>query len=293
VALGTGDDQRRLRACLAELRAHGLEASWLEPSDIASRAPVVEGTLYEGGVYCAEDGVVDISGLLQGYLRSATRGGARLLTDRRVLAIGTRSGRVHAVQTHEEDIATETVVNAAGAWAGEIGLLAGATEQPLRPCRRHLALSGPLPWVERSWPIVWDVTNGLYYRPEPPGLLLSACDVTPLRPVRGGTVPSDAEILELLAGKLQRWAPRLSGLRIARYWAGLRTLTPDELFVIGRDPRVGGFVWCAGLGGHGMTVSAAVGRLAAEAVLGEPAAAAFDPGRFADHPAPRARSSSS
>jgi D-arginine dehydrogenase len=72
----------------------------------------------------------------------------------------------------------------------------------------------------------------------------------------------------------------MAQLEIARHWAGLRTLTPDELFLIGQDPRVEGFVWCAGLGGLGMTTSSAAGRLAAEAVRGAPANPAFDPGRF-------------
>jgi glycine/D-amino acid oxidase-like deaminating enzyme len=59
-------------------------------------------------------------------------------------------------------------------------------------------------------------------------------------------------------------------------------LTPDGRFVIGWDGRIENFFWVAGLGGHGMTTSSAVGELAADLLLGgagkksEP----FSPERF-------------
>ena len=73
-------------------------------------------------------------------------------------------------------------------------------------------------------------------------------------------------------------------MRLARGWAGLRTLTPDGRFVIGADPRLEGFTWVAGLGGHGMTTACGVGELGALAVLGSDLGApyrdAFAPLRF-------------
>jgi glycine/D-amino acid oxidase-like deaminating enzyme len=192
--------------------------------------------------------------------------------------VGTEGGRVAWVDTGQERIHTHAVVNAAGAWAGEIARLAGACEIPLRSLRRHLAVSRPLPSVEPSWPFVWDFSHGLYFRPEAPGLLLSPCDTSEVGP---GDVPVDARALELLAEKIARWMPRLAHVSVSAVWAGARTFTPDDNFLIGPDPRVGGFVWCAGLGGNGMAVSAAVGRLTAETLLGQPALPAHSPARFA------------
>jgi D-arginine dehydrogenase len=89
------------------------------------------------------------------------------------------------------------------------------------------------------------------------------------------------EALSGLACKVAAFMPRLGERSIRRVWAGLRTLAPDGCVVIGEDPRVRGFHWCAGLGGHGVTASAAVGRLAADGVLGRPVPSAFSPARFA------------
>ncbi len=69
-------------------------------------------------------------------------------------------------------------------------------------------------------------------------------------------------------------------------WSCFRTKTPDDRFVIGWDPQLEGLFWVAGLGGHGMGCSWQIGRLAAAIFRRQqPAAAAFDPLRFAPVPA--------
>jgi glycine/D-amino acid oxidase-like deaminating enzyme len=256
---------RRLRQAAEADAADGLASAWLEPEAVHGRVPLTRGAVFEGAVWGPEDGVVDVAALLRAYLDGAVGAGARLVTGRPVREIRCRGGRVEAVETDAGSVAAEVVVNAAGAWAGEVAALAGALGPRLRPLRRHLFVTGPLPEVDPGWPIVWDEPHGLYLRPEPPGLLLSACDETEQAP---GPAPADPRAAEALADKVRRFMPALADVQVARSWAGLRTRTDDGGFVLGRDARVQGFVWCAGLGGHGVTVSAAAGRLAAEAVLG-------------------------
>ena len=126
-------------------------------------------------------------------------------------------------------------------------------------------VSSALSWVDRSWPSVWDLTHDVYFRPEPPGLLLSPCDADEAEPDGQG---GETAAMELLADKLTRWLPRLAGISVARTFGGMRTFAPDGNFVLGEDPQLRGFFWCAGLGGNGMTLSAALGRIVAEAVMG-------------------------
>ena len=163
--------------------------------------------------------------------------------------------------------------------ANVVAKLAGAQELPLKPCRRHLFVSPPIAWVDSHWPFVWDVTHDIYFRPEGEGLLLCACDQSVMAP---GDPPVDESVKEMLAEKIERFMPALNGVSISRGWAGLRTLTPDGRFVIGWDPQVDNFFWVAGLGGHGMTTSAAVGELAAKLLMAGQTdeAEPFRPGRF-------------
>ncbi|HWO41131.1 MAG TPA: FAD-binding oxidoreductase, partial [Candidatus Eisenbacteria bacterium] len=126
---------------------------------------------------------------------------------------------------------------------------------------------------------VWDLSHEIYFRPEGRGLLLCACDQDELPP---GDPPLERAIQELLAEKIERYLPGLASVPIQRGWAGLRTLVKDGRFIIGWDPIVKGFFWLAGLGGHGVTTSSAVGALAADLLLGRerPEAPDFSPARF-------------
>jgi glycine/D-amino acid oxidase-like deaminating enzyme len=52
-----------------------------------------------------------------------------------------------------------------------------------------------------------------------------------------------------------------------RSWVGQRTFAPDRRFVVGFDPRDDRVFHVAALGGHGVTVSPAIGALAANLLL--------------------------
>ena len=251
-----------------------VEAQWKPIEEIVRKMPVLEGAPHQGGIWCPTDGVVDVHSLLQGFLRSAIDHGAQLKLASKVGHIEVSGGRVTAVQTQNDEISCEILVNAAGPWAGEIGQRAGAANVPLVPYRRHIFITKALNWVNPEWPIIWDITNEVYFRPESGGLLLSPCDETADRP---GIPPTDASAAELLAEKLSRSFPAMPDLPIQNSWAGLRTLTPDRRFVIGWDPKIQGFIWVAGLGGHGVTVSSSAGRLAAEMILRENSPSESDP----------------
>jgi len=255
----------------------GIEIECWSRERVEGHVPVLKGADFEGAVWCPTDGVIDIHALLLGYLRAATALGAQIRYGCPVRGIEVENGRVAGVRTEAGLIRTEAVINAAGAWAGVIGGLAGASAMPLRPCRRHLFVTAPLPWVDRKWPFVWDITQDIYFRPESGGLLLCPCDQDEMAP---GIPPADNSVRELLAEKVSRHLPGIADVAIKRYWAGFRTLSGDGRFVIGWDPKVRGFFWVAGLGGHGVTASSAVGALAARLILSQDGAEEFSPQRF-------------
>lgn len=227
-------------------------------------APDLAGAAIDRAWYTALDGVADIHALLGGFLRGAVARGARVATGCAALAVERGAGgAVAAVRTSAGRIATGAVVDAAGAWAGELARSAGAAPPPLRAFRRHLFSSAPRE-ARGGGPWVWDVERGFYFREEGPGLLLSACDQEPHPAAPPAVDPARAGDL---AEKLLAHAPALAGLRIARAWACLRTFAPDGRFVIGPEPALPGYFYAAGLGGHGITTAFVFGALAAEAVL--------------------------
>jgi D-arginine dehydrogenase len=279
--LGTGESWPKLIEESQRASEAGIPTEIWSPSKVLECVPVLEGGTFEGGVWSPEDGVVDAITLLSGYIQSAIDHGASVRFGSPVRRVRVQRGSIVGVETPSQFLRTEILVNAAGAWAQEIGEMAGAATVPFRPCRRHLFFSGILPWVDPKWPFVWDVAHQIYFRPESGGLLLSPCDEDLALP---GIPKTESAIADLLAKRMKRYLPRLFDLPLQRSLAGLRTLTPDSRFVIGWDPNVTGFLWVAGLGGHGVTTSYAVGRLAAEMVMGPDRAdgQAFSPTRFVD-----------
>lgn len=279
--IGSEADVERLwagGAAVPELAAQMTRETMAEAS---ARVPALRGASAAAALVTEGCGVVDIHALLTALLDEARGGGATLRLGTPLTGVRTAAGRVVAAQTASGDIACDALAIASGTWANQTAALAGAAALPFRPVRRHLFTTAPLDSIDADWPFVWNVTAGVYFRPEGRGLLMCACDQTPW-PEGAPTV--DPAERERLAAQFSAHLPGLAGARPNRAWACVRQLTPDGRFVIGEDPGVGGLFWVSGLGGHGMTTSVAVGELAAAAIVDgrvpEPFGAAFSPARF-------------
>lgn len=248
---------------LAEFDRHGIVLLGLGDDDVRPMFPRARGR----GLWFPDDGIVDVAALLHSYLA-----GLDISFNTSVESWRRAADRI-LLRTSRGEISCRILVNAAGPWAGVFGGL------PITPLNRHLFATPPLDWVDPRWPTVWDGNAGLYFRPESGGLLLSACDEKPAAP---GDYQEDPTVVEQLAEKLERLQPDLGELAIQSSWVGQRTFAPDRNFVIGFDPRDDGLFHVAGLGGHGVTASPAVGALAASLILGDRVggANAFSPSRL-------------
>ncbi len=98
-------------------------------------------------------------------------------------------------------------------------------------------------------------------------MLVCACDQSDVEP---DGYHADADVKLSIARKVAEHLPALASAGAAHFWAGLRTLSEDDVPLIGPDAEVPGLFWLAGLGGHGMTISEAAGRTAADMLTGAP-----------------------
>jgi D-arginine dehydrogenase len=227
---------------------------------------------------------MDVAAIHQGFLRM-------LRANAGVLALRSRAGRIEKraggwdIDTASGDVyRAPVVVNASGAWGDEVALLAGAAPIGLQPRRRTAAIVDPSPFDVSDWPMIIDVNEQWYARPEArTRLMVSPADATPTHPhdVR----PEEIDVA-IGIDRMQQ-ALDIPVRRVEHSWAGLRTFTPDGSLAFGWDPRVEGFFWCVGQGGYGIQTAPAAGRYVADTVLGRDAGAAaalsarIGPGRFA------------
>lgn len=222
------------------------------------RPECVAGALYEKGA-CD----IDVHGLHQAYLRMLrARGGTTVMSSR-----VTRLERVSAewaVYTDNRYIAP-VIVNAAGAWVDEIASLAGVAGIGLQPCRRTALLVNAPEAVEiASWPLVLDVEEQFYFKPDAGLLLLSPADETPVEP--SDVQPEEWDIAVAIDRVCS--VSTLDVRHVKHKWAGLRNFVADRTPVVGFDANVPGFFWLAAQGGYGVQTAPAMARLAASLVRG-------------------------
>ncbi|HEX6873017.1 MAG TPA: FAD-dependent oxidoreductase, partial [Micromonosporaceae bacterium] len=114
---------------------------------------------------------LDVAGLFEYYRRMASRAGVHIVTRARVSA-GEAAATGWRLHTDAGELRASIVVNAAGAWADVLARRCGARPIGLTPMRRTVAVASTSEPV-RGWPLVADIAEGFYFRPEGDALLLS------------------------------------------------------------------------------------------------------------------------
>jgi D-arginine dehydrogenase len=208
---------------------------------------------------------IDVAGLHQGWLRRLRQRGGVLVLDAGP-AVLERGGPGWSVRARQGVWHAPVVINATGAWADEVAAQAGAPRIGLQPKRRTaVMLPAPEGHDIRGWPLVSDVDETCYFKPDAGQLMLSpaneddspACDAAP-------------EELEIaLAAHRFEEMTTVPVRRITHRWAGLRTFAPDRSPVVGFDADVAGLFWFAGQGGYGIQMAPAMARVGAALALGQ------------------------
>lgn len=248
-----------------ELRAEG-NFEELDDAGIRRLHPLVREGYAAAGIYDENCQDIDVATLHQGFLRRARARGCSLVNNAEVTSLE-ELGSGWRVRTSAGTFEAPCVVNAAGAWADQLGKMAGAEPIGLVPKRRTaMQIAAPTGAAVGGWPIAVDVSEEFYVKPVAQQLLLSPANEDP-------DVPSDVQPDEMDIALCVDRVERAFDVRVGRIetrWAGLRSFVADKCPVAGFSAKVPGFFWLAGQGGYGIQTAPALGELAASLVLGKP-----------------------
>jgi sarcosine oxidase subunit beta len=242
-------------------RRYGIPVEILDPHEIKKRWPYLKSDDILGGTFCAWDGYAGPSEVLAGFAGGARRAGVKICEGVEATGILLDGGRVSGVRSKEEEISSPIVVNAGGPYAALIGKMAGV-EIPVKPLRRQIFITAPFKLSDQTIPLTIDFHRGWYFRPEVDGFLLSG----PLDREPSFNVAIDyGARLEAAENAMFR-VPAFEKASIARGWAGLYEISPDNHAILGSFPGLQGLILANGFSGHGFQHSPVIGKVISEVI---------------------------
>ena len=233
------------RDAAAQSRVPGITVEVLDLRAARTLEPALSPRLVAAS-FCAQDGNLDPLKLVPAVGRAARRHGARILHHLEVTGIRVAGGRVAGVATREGEIATDTVVDAAGVFVPEIARMVGI-QVPVLPQR------GQMFQLEAMAPLLRRPVQAL--RQLASGTTMIGTTNEFVGHDRAVTYEAGGEIL----ARAWRIVPALGGARVIRGWAGLRPMAPDGLPIYDAVPQVPGFF--VAVGHSGITLAAVTAQV--------------------------------
>jgi D-arginine dehydrogenase len=264
--VATGTEAALLQEHWQVLRQVSNKGQLLDAHAAHALSPILRREKLLGAVYEPDASDMDVHAIHQGYLRGIRSHGGQIVCNAGVQSME-HNDRDWVIEAGATKCYAPVVVNASGAWADQIGALAGADRIGLQPKRRSAFIFAPPQGVDCSaWPMTIGVSEDWYIKPDAGMVLGSPANADPVE-------PHDVQAEELDIAQAIDRIQRMTTLEIrrpTRTWAGLRSFVADGDLVGGWDTKVPGFFWVAAQGGYGIQTSAAMGEACAALARGLP-----------------------
>ncbi|TGD85537.1 FAD-binding oxidoreductase [Mycolicibacterium sp. CH28] len=253
---------------IALQRQLGLDVEWLSGSDIDDRDTGMAPGVTLGGSYAPGDGYINAPRNVLAYTAALTA--HNVVVRERCAFTGLRvaNGHVIGVDTADGLIETNRVVLTGGPLLGDVGARAGG-RIPAGGTRHQVVVTEPLRGADiDDLPMVFDVSEGIYWRPGEFGGVLWGMSNPEEQP--GEATEFDWAYYEKARARIEALFPPVRGLGLRRTWAATIDYTNDHLPILGPlltdDGAIDGTV-VASPAGHGMMWGPAVAEAAADLTL--------------------------
>ena len=258
-------------------KGFGVEIHSISSQEASELWPLMNTNDVVGAMYVPKDGQTTPDATTMAMGIAATRRGAIILANVAVTGIQHKGGAVAKVNTTRGDIECEIVVNCAGMWAREIGLMAGVAI-PLHAAEHAYLVTRPMDGVSPGMPSLRDPDGYIYFRrdiEDQGGMLMGGFEPI-AQPWGMGGIPDhfafgriDANMDRygvFVENAVQR-APSMADVDVLRWVVGPESFTPDNRYIMGEAPELRNFYVAAGLNSSGIAGAAGVGKAVAEWVV--------------------------
>jgi 4-methylaminobutanoate oxidase (formaldehyde-forming) len=268
---------RRLEALRREsefVRGFGVDDQEISATVLAAMWPLLDVSDVLAGFLVADEGRADPVGVATSLAKGATALGVRIVQGVSVERVETSGTRVTGVVTDHGRIETETVVNAAGMWARQLGARNNVTI-PLQAAEHYYLLTDTVPGMDPDLAVIEDPDRYGYYRPEGDGMLVGLFEPVgapwSLDGVPGdasfSTLPPDWDRLSPYLGPALDRIPSLADVGVRMLFCGPESFTPDVHPMLGPAPELDGYFVAAGLNSLGILLGGGVGNVIAQWIV--------------------------
>lgn len=277
----SAEQLKELKARAKKLKAAGLEAETLTPSELKEKLPDASKDI-KGASFCAEDAQVNPYKLTLGLAQKAQEMGATILKGCRVENIVVTNNRVREVDTTAGSIHSRRVICAAGTGSNQIGKMI-IVDIPVLPQRGQILVTEAR---ERILDVIVSGAEYLGTKASLEGLMPEDEEAQKLglgftaeqtasgnillgstREFAGFDSETTPDAINAIAKNAMDFLPWIKDLDVIRSFAGLRPCSPDGLPILGTVKGVKGFYMATGHAGDGICLAPVTGRLLSELVL--------------------------
>ena len=273
-------------------KSFGLEFHVISANEARELFPLMSTDGVLGAAFIPGDGYVDPSSLTQALAKGARDGGVKIRQGVTVTGLQREGLRVTAVETDQGSIRCDKVVNAAGMWSRNVGLMAGV-DVPVVALEHQYLLTDQIPNMPADLPTMRDPDHLIYVKPEVRGLAIGGWEPDTIAWGEAG-IPADfgPELLPSNFDRFEQLAEAAGMRRPAVNETGVRELvngpipwSADGDFFFGLAPELDNFYVCSGFS-YGIAAGGGAGRMMAEWITdGAPSVDLFglDIRRFGPH----------
>lgn len=254
-------DAEILQNLMQVQHSFGLNIKWLSPDEYNEVVPgiLMEGLL--GSTFSPEDGSCSPLLVTSSYYAHALKAGVEYRFGEKVTGFELQDGKITSVKTNKGSYSSALVVNAAGNYARDMGVLAGL-ELPVFPDNHEAGITEP---VARFFePMVIDMRKApgsanFYFYQNIEGQVVFC--ITPDPAILGIDNRSTSEFLPMCSKRMLHIYPRLRNLKVRRTWRGQYPMTPDGFPIVGIMKEVPNMVQAVGMCGQGFMLGPGMGEL--------------------------------
>jgi sarcosine oxidase, subunit beta len=241
------------------------------PSRVVSQSealkivPHLNPDAFLSATFCPTDGHLNPFKMTEAYMLAAKRLGVTFNFFEEVKEIMTSNDRVTHVITSKTTYEVNQVVNAAGGYSREVGLMANI-DIPVYSEKHEILATEPT--TRMQGPMVMSFSKNIYCQQVPHGAFLmgrSDPDVP-----HNHDIESSWKFLDEMAKTLTHILPALGKLRIVRQWAGHYNMSMDRQPILGAVDELLNFFVACGFSGHGFMFAPMTGEILADIMLSHP-----------------------